>query len=256
MNRMPSSEPPPASSEKPLPLFVTTRWSLVIRAAAAGDSVSAHDALEQLCRTYWYPLYAYARRRGCSPHDAEDAAQEFFARLLAGDWLARADRERGRFRSFLLASFQYFLAGERERAAAQKRGGGDAAISIDDAAESLYRLEPADRTTPETLFERGWALALLRDVLARLEAEFDDAGRREWFDALRPALTEDRTEIRHAAIAERLGTSEAAARVAVHRLRRRYRELIREAVRSTVADPNDVEDEMHHLFRVLTGDIV
>ncbi len=244
-----SSKPP---SEPAGRAFVTTRWSLVLRAAAASDSISVNDALGTLCQTYWYPLYCYARRRGYSPQDAEDLTQEFFARVIEGSWLAQADHERGRFRAFLLASFKHFLANEWERATAQKRGGGQVVISIDDAAESRYRLEPVTHTTPETLFERGWAMALLRDVLARLEAEFESQGKREWLEAMRPALTEDRTEIRHVAIAEALHISEGAARVAVHRLRKRYRQLIQEAVLGTIANPDDIDDEMRHLFHVLS----
>lgn len=241
------------SSARPEPVFVTTRWSVVL-AAAHGDTPSAHDALDHLCQTYWYPLYAYARRRGYAPHDAQDLTQEFFARLLEGNWLARADRERGRFRSFLLSAMKHFLANEWNKAHAQKRGGRQPILSLnDDSAEQRYRLEPAEALTPEVLFERGWALALLNDVLAQLEREFAREGKRAWLEAMRPALTVDRGRIDYGELARKLGTTETAARVAVHRLRQRYRRLIQAAVAGTVAAPDEVDEEMHHLFNILTG---
>lgn len=242
-----------SSSSKPAPVFATTRWSVVL-AAGHGDSASARDALADLCQTYWYPLYAYARRRGHSPHDAQDLTQEFFARLLEGNWLARADRERGRFRSFLLSAMKHFLTNEWNRAHAQKRGGRKPILSLnDDSAEQRYRLEPVDTVTPEVLFERGWAMALLEDVLARLEREYDREGKRDLLEAMRPALTVDRARICYHELAEKLGMTETAVRVAVHRLRQRYRRLIRAEVASTVADPEEVQEEMRHLFNILAG---
>jgi RNA polymerase sigma-70 factor (ECF subfamily) len=237
----------------PEPLFVTTHWSVVL-AAGHSDTTRAYDALAHLCKTYWYPLYAYARRRGCSQPDAQDLTQEFFARLLAGNWVARADRERGRFRSFLLSAMKHFMANEWNKAQAQKRGGGQPVLSLDDSsAEHRYRREPAETATPESLFERGWALTLLEGVLARLEEEYCREGKQVWMEAMRPALTMDRGDIDYAELAGKLGLTETAARVAVHRLRHRYRQLIRAEVASTVASPEEVDAEMSHLFQVLTN---
>jgi RNA polymerase sigma factor (sigma-70 family) len=233
--------------------FVTTHWSVVLT-AGRNDTTRAHEALSHLCETYWYPLYAYARGRGASPHDSQDLTQEFFSRLLEGNWLAQADRERGRFRSFLLSAMKHFLANEWNKAHAQKRGGRQPILSLnDDSAEERYRLEPVEEMTPETLFERRWALTLLNDVLARLEQEYARAGKREWLEALRPALSVDRDKLRYGEIATKLGIAEPAARVAVHRLRQRYRRLIQTEVAGTVAAPEDVEEEMRHLFQVLSG---
>jgi RNA polymerase sigma factor (sigma-70 family) len=239
-----------ASSRLP-PVFATTHWSVVL-AAGHGDTSQAHSALAHLCRSYWYPLYAYARRRGQSPHDAQDLTQEFFARLLEGNWLAQADRQRGRFRTFLLSAMQHFMANEWNKAHAKKRGGIQPVLSLEDeSAEQRYLLEPAEQRTPETLFERGWALSMLSDVLRRLEEEYRRAGKAAWMEATRPALTAERDAIDYAEIARKLGITEAAARVAVHRLRRHYRRLIQEEVARTVASPDDVKEEMRHLFQVL-----
>jgi DNA-directed RNA polymerase specialized sigma24 family protein len=250
---MASDESDGHTGERPGPLFVTTHWSVVL-AAGHGDTTRADDALAHLCKTYWYPLYAYARRRGCSPPDAQDLTQEFFARLLAGNWVAEADRQRGRFRSFLLSAMKHFMANEWNKAHAQKRGGGQPALSLDDdSAEHRYRLEPVEKATPESLFERGWALTLLEGVLGRLEEEYRREGKQAWMDAMRPALTADHEAIDYTEMAHKLGATETAARVAVHRLRQRYRQLIRTEVASTVASPEEVEAEMHHLFEVLTN---
>jgi RNA polymerase sigma-70 factor (ECF subfamily) len=241
------------TEERPQALFVTTHWSVVL-AAGHGDTTRADDALAHLCQAYWYPLYAYARRRGCSPPDAQDLTQEFFARLLKGNWLAEADQQRGRFRSFLLSAMKHFMANEWNKAQAQKRGGGQPILSLNDnSAEHRYRLEPAETATPESLFERGWALALLEGVLARLEEEYRGEGKQSWMEAMRPALTTDRGAIDFAEMADKLGVTETAARVAVHRLRQRYRQLIRAEVASTVASPEEVEAEMHYLFQALTN---
>ena len=241
------------TEERPEPLFVTTHWSVVL-AAGHGDTTRAADALAHLCRTYWYPLYAYARRRGCSPPDAQDLTQEFFARLLEGNWVAQADQHRGRFRSFLLSSMKHFMANEWNKAHTQKRGGGKPILSLDDdSAEHRFRLEPAEKATPESLFERGWALTLLEGVLARLEEEYCREGKQAWMEAMRSALTTDRGALDYTEMARTLGVTETAARVAVHRLRQRYRQLIRAEVASTVASPEEVEAEMSHLFQVLTN---
>lgn len=248
---MASTQPDGSSQNRPQPVFATTRWSVVL-AAGHGDTTHAHDALAHLCQIYWYPLYAYARRRGCTPHDAQDLTQEFFARLLEGNWVARADRERGRFRTFLLTAMKHFMANEWNKAHTQKRGGNNPILSLnDDTAEERYRLEPVDKSTPESLYERGWALALLNDVLVRLEQEYGREGKKEWMEAMRPALTADRDSIAYDEIAGKLGMTETAARVAVHRLRQRYRRLIRTEVASTVASEAEVDEEMSHLFRVL-----
>ncbi len=234
------------------PVFATTHWSVVL-AAGHGDTVEAQDALTHLCRVYWYPLYAYARRRGQSPHDAQDLTQEFFARLLEGNWVAQADRQRGRFRTFLLSAMQHFMANEWNKAHAKKRGGTQPVLSLDDdSPEKRYLMEPAEKSTPETLFERGWALSLLNDVLQRLQDEYRRDGKAAWMEAMRPALTAEREAIHYAEIAGRLGITENAARVGVHRLRRHYRRLIQEEVARTVASPDDVKEEMRHLFQALT----
>ena len=228
----------------------------MVLAAGHGDSTRADGALAHLCKTYWYPLYAYARRRGFSPHDAQDLTQEFFARLLQGNWIAKADRQRGRFRSFLLSAMKHFMANEWDKAQTQKRGGGQPIVSLDDdSAEHRYRLEPAEKATPESLFERGWALTLLDDVLARLEEEYRREGKQAGIEVLRPALTTDREATDYARMAKKLGITETAARVAVHRLRQQYRQLIRAEVASTVAAPAEVEEEMRHLFQVLANGI-
>jgi len=241
------------TADRPGPLFVTTHWSVVL-AAGHGDTPRSCDALSRLCETYWYPLYAYARRRGCPPQDAQDMTQEFFARLLEGNWLAKADRQRGRFRSFLLSAMKHFMANEWNKARAQKRGGGQPILSLnDDFAEHRYRLAPAEKATPESLFERSWALTLLDGVLARLEEEYRLEGKQAWLELMRPALTTDQGAIVYQEMAQSVGITETAARVAVHRLRQRYRQLIRAEVAGTVASPEEVDEEMHHLFQVLTN---
>jgi RNA polymerase sigma-70 factor (ECF subfamily) len=228
--------------------FAATRWTVVLT-AGHGSSPQAGRALEELCRTYWYPLYAYVRRRGHSPHEAEDLTQECFARLLAKNYLADVHREKGRFRSFLLASLKHFLANEWDRARAVKRGGGQPLLSLDvQTAETRYRSEPADDLTAEKLLDRQWALALLDQVLARLQAEFVADGKEKQFDELKVLLTEGKGATSYAAVAARLGTTEGAAKVAVHRLRRRYRELLREEISHTVATPAEIEEEIRHLF--------
>jgi RNA polymerase sigma factor (sigma-70 family) len=249
---MAQSETSDSDRVRPDPMFLTTHWSVVV-AAGRADTPLARQALSQLCQTYWYPLYGYVRRRGFSPHDAQDLTQEFFARLLAGQWLAQADRDRGRFRSFLLTAMKHFLANEWHKARAEKRGGKAVTVSLDEqeAAESRFSKEPADTSTPETAFERSWALALLQDVLNRLEQEYAAEGKKDWMAALRPALTLD-SETLYSEIAERLGIAETAARVAVHRLRKQYRQLIRQELAGTVSSREEVDSEMRHLLEVLS----
>ena len=234
-------------------MFVTTHWSVVLTAGAT-DTTSAHEALAKLCRSYWYPLYAYIRRRGHSPEDAEDLTQEFFARFLEHNWVGRADREKGRFRTFLLSAMNYFLANEWDKARAQKRGGGAAPLPLEfDAAETRYSHEPADQVTPEQHFERRWVLALLEQVLGRLREEFEQEGKAELFAALNPCLVGDRTLLPYAELGEKLRLGEGAVKSAVHRLRQRYRQLLREEIAQTVAAPGEVDEELRHLFAVLAG---
>lgn len=235
------------------PVFVTTHWSVVLT-AGRHDTTRARDALARLCQTYWHPLYAYVRRLGHSPHDAQDLTQEFFARLLAKNYLADADESRGRFRSFLLASLKHFLANEWDKASAQKRGGGQLPISIDvAAAETSCHFEPADPTTAEKIYERRWALTLLDRVLRRLREEYVRDGKEKLFEQLKPTLTEASRSVAYAEIARRLDTTEGAVKVAVHRLRHRYRELLRAEIADTVASPEEVEDELRNLFAALSG---
>jgi RNA polymerase sigma-70 factor (ECF subfamily) len=233
--------------------FVTTHWSVVL-VAGRTDSTRAQSALARLCQTYWYPLYAYVRRRGHSPHDAQDLTQEFFARLLERHTIANADPNRGRFRSFLLSTMNHFLAHEWERLRAQKRGGGRQLLSLDLArAEERYDLEPADNSSPDKLFDKHWAGALLEEVLNQLEAEYQQAGKAGLFAALKQTLTGTHESQPYAVLATRLGMNEAAVKVAVHRLRKRYRELLRVEITNIVADPEQAEDELRHLFTALAG---
>ncbi|MBI3416522.1 MAG: RNA polymerase sigma factor [Verrucomicrobia bacterium] len=233
--------------------FATTHWSLVL-AAGRDTSPEARAAMETLCRAYWYPLYAYVRRRGHSSEDAQDLAQEFFHRLLACDWVARADKTRGRFRTFLLSGLQNFLANEWRKANRLKRGGGTATIALDALeAEERYRVEPADVASADKLFERRWALTLLDRVLARLQAEEAAAGANKRFEALRGVLLGEPSEEGYAALARRFGVTESTVKSWVHRLRARYRELLREEVGQTVGNAEETQDELQHLMRVLSS---
>ncbi len=228
--------------------FNATRWSVVL-AAGRGTS-EARGALEQLCEIYWYPLYAFVRRQRRGPEDAADLTQSFFAKLLEHQWLDGVAREKGKFRSFLLAAMKHFLANERDRAQAQKRGGGRTLVSLDaQSAESRYATEPRDTRTAERIFDRRWALTLLEQVLTRLRNEMAAGGKSELFDQLKPTLTGQTPPLAH--IAEKLHMTEGAVKVAAHRLRRRYRELIREEVAQTVDDEKDVDDELRDLMSAL-----
>ena len=226
----------------------------MVVSAGRGRSSEAGRALAALCENYWFPLYAFVRRAGHSAEDAQDLTQEFFVRLLAKNYLADADRERGRFRSFLLGAMKHFLANQQRREGAQKRGGGLTTISLDfRSGEDRYRLiEPADNLTPERLYEKRWALALLDLVLGRLREEFRAAGKLALFDALKQFLAgADSTERRlylGRRVAEQLGMSEGAVKVAVHRLRRRYRKLLKEEIAQTVVEPEALEDELRELL--------
>jgi RNA polymerase sigma-70 factor (ECF subfamily) len=230
--------------------FATTRWSLVV-AAADTSSPQARDALTALCAAYWYPLYAFIRRQGYDAAEAEDLTQGFFTRLLEKDDLVDVDRRKGRFRSFLLASCKHFLANERDRARALKRGGGRKLFAIDSHdAEGRYSREPAHVETPERLFDRRWALTLLDLVLDRLGDEMNRARKGPLFDRLKAALLGEQSAS-YARLAEELTMTEGAVRVAVHRLRGRYRELLREEIGQTVDDPAAVDDEIRDLFAAI-----
>jgi RNA polymerase sigma factor (sigma-70 family) len=231
------------------PVFATTHWSVVLHAGRS-DTTRARDALGKLCQAYWFPIYAYVRRRGRSPHDAQDLTQEFFARLLEQNWVTRADPEKGRFRSFLLGALNHFLAKEWRKGQAQKRGGG---VQIEplDAAETRYSNEAVAETTPEQQFDRKWAVTLLDAVLQRLSVEFERENKAKMFELLRPCLVGERDAQPYSALSDALGMSEGAVKVAVHRLRRRYRQLLREEVAQTVASADEVEAEMRYLVNVL-----
>jgi len=231
--------------------FTTTRWSLVA-AAGQGSSSASQEALATLCQIYWYPLYAYARRRLPSAHDAQDQTQAFFAELLEKDYLQAADPRRGKFRSFLLTAFKHFLSKQRERANAQKRGGGRLSVSLDfQTGEHRYLLEPVDRTTPETVFERRWALAILEQTLSQLRQELTNAGKEKLFECLKGALAGEGMQESYAQIAEQLSISEQAVKVAVYRLRRRYQEILRSEIAQTVASPEEVDEELRDLFEAV-----
>jgi RNA polymerase sigma-70 factor (ECF subfamily) len=226
--------------------FETTQWTLVV---AAGDPQhpESRAALADLCQSYWYPLYVYLRRRGYPQQEAEDLVQGFFAQLLEKNYIKAADRERGRFRSFLLTSLKNYAANEWDRRTALKRGGDATTLSLDfEDAEGRYVIEPADERTPEQEFDRGWAFAQLRQVLERMRTEAGDDDER--FATLQGFLTGDADDIRYKDVAERLGMSEGAVKVAVHRLRQRFGALLREEVARTLVDPDDVDDEIRHLF--------
>ena len=233
--------------------FPTTRWTLVV---AAGDPQrkDARSALVSLCENYWYPLYAYLRRRGYAPDQAQDLTQEFFMRVLEGRYLDRADPEKGRFRSFILTSLKFFVADEQDRQRAQKRGGG-AVVSFEfssgESGEERYQREPGHDETPDRIFERRWALSMLERVMERLRDEFVQHGRPENFERMKVFLL-GQSEAPYAALAREMNTSEGALKVAIHRLRKRYRELFRQEIADTVADPAEVESELRYLAAVLT----
>jgi RNA polymerase sigma-70 factor (ECF subfamily) len=231
--------------------FPTTRWSRVV-AAGGRAAPEARRALAELCAAYWYPLYAFIRRKGHGADETLDLTQEYFARLLEKGTVAAADPGKGRFRAFLLADCTRFLAHRREHDRAGKRGGGVAPLSIDARdAEGRYLCEPADHRTPERLFERDWATGLLEGVLARLRQEYLDSGRGALFEALKFVLTAEPRAVPQAELARRLETSPGAVQVAVHRLRKRYRALVREAIAETVSDEADVDAEIRDLFAAL-----
>ena len=231
--------------------FPTTRWTLVV---AAGDPQrkEARSALVSLCENYWYPLYAYLRRRGSPSHQAQDLTQEFFIRVLEGRYLDRADPEKGRFRSFILTSLKFFVADEEDRHRAYKRGGGMVVPLEFSSGEERYQREPAHDETPERIFERRWALSLIDRVIEKLREEFVHHGHLEHFERLKVFLL-GQSDAPYAELAREMNTSEGALKVAIHRLRKRYRELFREEIADTVADPAQVESELRFLATVLTS---
>lgn len=233
--------------------FETTRWSLVV-AAGSDDSSAARAALAALCEAYWYPLYAYVRRHGASADDARDLTQGFLASLIERRGLAGLRQDRGRFRAFLLASLKHFLANDRARQRTQKRGSGIPPMPLTfDDAEGRYRVEPAEPETPETLYERRWALTVIDRVLARLRQEWEARGRGAEFNELKTCLLGQSPPGGYMAIADRLGTTEGAVKVAVHRLRRQFQAGLRRDIAETVSNPADVDDEIRYLVRALEG---
>jgi RNA polymerase sigma-70 factor (ECF subfamily) len=231
--------------------FRTTHWSVVMQAGAP-ESGESKQALEELCRTYWFPIYGYIRSRGYSPDDAQDLVQAFFERFLEKNYLESVNAQRGKFRSFLLASVNHFLSNEWDRARAQKRGGGKVIESLDaEDAEGRYLHELADSETPESMFERNWAETVLASVLERLRDECNAGGRAGRFEALKGFLVGDKGELSFAEAADRLGVTEAAVKSFVRRLRLRYRELFREELAKTVDDPAQIEEELRHLVAIL-----
>ncbi|MBL9166235.1 MAG: sigma-70 family RNA polymerase sigma factor [Verrucomicrobiales bacterium] len=234
-------------------IFATTHWTVVL-SAGESDSVTSRLALETLCQAYWAPIYVYVRRRGYGPDDAEDLTQEFFAQLIAKDQVRLADRTKGRFRTFLLAFLDYFLAREWTRAHRQKRGGQFRFVSLDGPElEERYQAETVDPArTPEKAFLHQWALTVLSQAMKALEAEFRSDGRQRLFQELRTQLSGDRGAASAAELGRRLGMGEGAVRVAVHRLRRRFGELLRQEIQQTVASPEEVDEELRYLRRVLS----
>jgi RNA polymerase sigma-70 factor (ECF subfamily) len=233
--------------------FGQTQWSVVLAAAGKRDVALADQALERLCCVYWLPLYTYVRRQGESPHDAQDLTQEFFARLLEKDFLCSVDQAKGRFRSFLLASLKHFLSNQRVRARAQKRGGGQTPLSLNFSdAETSVGIQLADNQSPEKAFEKRWAITLLEQSLARLRKEYADRGKQDLFEQLKLTLTEGRGSVAYATLAGQMQMNEASVKMAVHRLRQRYREVIRAEIAETVAQPSEIEDELKEVFLALS----
>jgi len=232
--------------------FVTTHWSVVYAARDKG-SPQSDQALETLCRAYWCPLYVFVRRRGHTPEDAKDLVQEFFARLLQKHYLDAVEPERGRFRTFLIMALKRFMANEWDRARAQKRGGGQELLPLDTAlAENRYQEECTVEMEADLAFERQWAITLLDEALTRVRDEQTLAGKSAEFGLLRPFLTVGSEPASYGAVARQLGTTEVAVRMAVHRLRRRYRQVFRELLAQTVATPAELDAEMHYLLQVLS----
>ena len=234
--------------------FPNTRWSIVHRANAEQSSVETTRALEHICRGYWLPIYAFIRRTGVRPAEAEELTQEFLMRMVEGEYLSKAERERGKLRTFLLACVKHFLSDQRRASNRQKRGGGQTPISIDQAiAEHGYAAEPADELTPDALFERRWAVSLMNQVMAGLALQLAKEGKRDLYDALLPFTHLEAKPTSIAAAAEKLGMTEAAVKMAISRLRQRLRDRLREAVAETLGPEDDLEAEMLHLRSLLSG---
>lgn len=240
-----------SKSEPGKAVFATTHWSVVVEAGQS-DSPKASQAMARLCQAYWYPLYAYVRRKGYQAPDAQDLTQEFFTRLLARNYVTGADRRKGKFRSYLLGACEHFLAKEWRRAHAEKRGGGRADFSLDAMdAENRYLVEPAYELTPAKIFDRRWATTLLEQAMMRLGEECRAEQKSELFEKVKPLLSGDSAEVSYAEMARSLNMSEGAFKVAVHRLRQRYGEVVRAEIAQTVADSNDVEQELQELLVAL-----
>ena len=229
--------------------FAATRWSVVLAAGGDGAASGTRPALEQLIQAYWFPLYAYARRQGEGVAQAEDLVQGFLTSLLERADLARVDPAKGKFRSFLLASLKHFMSHQRDRERALKRGGGRPVVALD--AEARYALEPADRMTPDRLFDRRWALAVLEQVMQRLRAEYAAAGKGPLYEVIKDCLAPDRGQVRYAQRADSLGMTAGALKVAVHRMRRRYRQLLRDEIAQTVDSPGRIDEEIAYLLDCL-----
>lgn len=243
-----TSEHSSGQSSAPGDIFATTHWTVVL-AAGQRHTPQSDAALEELCRTYWFPLYAYVRRRGYAKADAEDLVQAFFARLLEKNFLANLDSERGKFRAFLLAALKHFLANEWDKAQAQKRGGGETHLSLDwQTADTKFQVAAQNEPSPDKAFDREWALALLAKVIERLQAESTAEGKGKLFEQLKVFLMAGKSESAQAEVARTLGMEEGAVRVAVHRLRKRYRVLLRDEIAHTLSDAKMVDEEMRALF--------
>ncbi len=244
---------PESSSDVPRPIgwFHTTHWSVVLKAGQEPSPQRA-EALEKLCRVYWHPIYAFARRKGAGEEDAKDLTQQFFSLLLQRNDFAGIDPHKGKFRTFLLASFTHFLANDRDRAGALKRGGGKVILSLDElSSEQLARFEPATEGAPSESFDLRWALTVLDQALVRLKDEMFAGGKARQLELLQQFLAADAGAGEYDAVAQKLGAAESSVAVLVHRLRQRYRELVRAEVAQTVSSPTELEEEMHYLFRVL-----
>jgi RNA polymerase sigma-70 factor (ECF subfamily) len=236
--------------------FTTTHWSVILLAGGAASN-AADAALEQLCRTYWYPLYAYVRRQGHSESDAQDLTQSFFARLLERKYLRLADRNQGHFRTFLLTSLKHFLINEWKKENREKRGAGQRSLSLDEEmAESRFAAEPAIAQPADTLYDRGWAAVLLERALAALKAEFERSGKLDLFERLKVFVWGDKRALSYAEMAVQLNMTEGAVKVAVHRLRQRYGDLLRAEVAQTVSTPDEVNEELRYLISVVRDGLV
>jgi len=248
-----TSEHSTITTPSPGDVFATTHWTVVL-AAGQRSTPQSDLALEQLCKTYWFPLYAYVRRRGHTKEDAEDLTQAFFARFLAKNYLEGLSAEHGRFRAFLLASLKHFLINEWDKSRRQKRGGGEAPLSLDwRTADTKFQVAATNEPSPDKAFDREWALALLARVIERLQKECEAAGKAKWFDQLKIFLTAAKGGTAQAKVAKALDMEEGAVRVAIHRLRKRYRELLRDEIAQTLGDPAQVGEEIRALFRAFSA---